>query len=150
MKKTLLIGGAVIVLLIGAFLWSRTLSSKDPSVISQSGLHWHPQLLVFVKGEKVEIPENVGVGPQYAGLPTFDAGMRMTAIHTHEDMPIIHLEFSGLVRKDDLALGNFFRIWGKDMDSFGENMRMTVNGSPNTEYGQYIMREGDKIELHYD
>ena len=74
----------------------------------------------------------------------------MTAIHTHEDMPVIHLEFSGVVRREDVMLGRFFEIWGKDMRSFGENMRMTVNGEPNTEFERYIMRDKDIITLQYD
>jgi len=47
-------------------------------------------------------------------------------------------------------LENFFRNWGKDMRSFGANMRMTVNGVENTEFENYMMRDGDKIELRYD
>ena len=138
---------ALIALLIG---WSKILQSSDPNVIAQSGLHWHPRLAIYVKGEKVEIPQNIGIGPQYAGMPTFDSGMRMTAMHTHEDMPVIHLEFPGLVRTDDIVLGNFFRIWGKDMGSFGNNVRMVVNGKESTEYENYVMRDGDRIELTFE
>lgn len=151
MKKTLLIGGlAVVLLLAGSVLWSRASESTDPSVVAESGLHWHPTLEIFVKGEKVVIPPDIGVGDRYAGMPTYDPGMRMTAMHTHEDMPIIHLEFPRLVRNDDIRLGNFFVIWGKDMRSFGTNMRMTVNGSENTEFENYLMKDGDVITLHFD
>lgn len=99
----------------------------------------------------MEIPPNVGVGPAFSGMPGYDPTMGMAAIHTHEDLPLIHLEFmDGPVRKSDVALGRFFAVWGKDMRSFGENMTMTVNGAENTEYENYVMRDGDKIELHYD
>ncbi len=150
MKNLLLFGGVVVVLLVGVSLWSSSWQSDDPGMISRDGIHWHPQLEIFVDGEKVDIPANIGVGLQYVGLPTFDSGMRMTAIHTHDDTPAIHLEFPGRVREGDLTFGNFFRIWGKDMRSFGENMRMTVNGAPNTEFERHIMRDNDIIELHYD
>ena len=146
--RYVLIGLAL--LIAGGFAWSMYLQSNGPTVISRNGIHWHPHIEIFVNGEKLDIPANIGVGPQYAGLPTFDAGMRMTAMHTHEDVPIIHLEFPGVVRKNDIMLGNFFRIWGRDMSSFGENMRMTVNGVANTEFDRYIMRDKDIIELHYD
>src|SRR3989344_2372403 len=128
MKTILIIGVTVVVLLVGGSLLSHSLQSGDPDVISQSGIHWHPQLEIFIRGERIDVPANIGIGPQYAGMPTFDSGMRMTAMHTHEDIPVVHLEFPGLVRNEDIALGNFFRIWGKDMQSFGTNMRMTVHG----------------------
>lgn len=138
MKTTLIVAGATILLLIGGALWSSNLQNGDPDVIVRNGLHWHPRLEIYVKGEKIEIPQNIGIGAVH--LP----------MHTHDDLPNIHLEFSGLVREEDLMLGQFFKNWGKDMRSFGENMRMTVNGSPNTEFERYIMRDKDIIELLYD
>lgn len=151
MKYTLLIGGiAIALLVVGSIVWSRASESSGPSFIARNGLHWHPTLEIYVRGERIEIPADIGTGSQYAGMPTYDADMRMTAMHTHHDVPIIHLEFPGLVRTDDITLGQFFTIWGKDMRSFGTNMRMTVNGVENTEFESYIMRDGDMITLHYD
>lgn len=151
MKHTVLIGGLVAALLIvGGIAWLRTSENNDPSIIARNGLHWHPTLEIYVRGEKIEIPGDIGVGPEYAGMPTYDAAMRMTAMHTHDDVPVIHLEFPGLVRKDDITLGQFFTIWGKDMRSFGANMRMTVNGVESTELENYVMKEGDVITLQYD
>ena len=154
MKNTLIITGVVLALLVGGTLWSRNLQSADPNVVSQNGLHWHPTLEMYVKGEKVEIPQGVGLGGTHRPM------------HTHDDLPIIHLEFSGIVRKDDLKLGQFFKNWDKDMRSFGTNMlpsdergsteasrlnvRMTVDGVPNTEYENYLMGDGDRIELRYE
>jgi hypothetical protein len=126
--KTGLITGGIVVLLLGGIWLSQPPQNNDPEVISRNGLHWHPQLEIFVKGKKVEIPQNIGIGPQYAGMPTFDVGMQMIAMHTHEDLPIIHLEFAGTVRKDDVTLGAFFKVWGKGIRSFGTDIRMTVNG----------------------
>lgn len=151
MKTILIVGGAVAILLIGGVWWSQNLAASDPDVISRSGIHWHPQLTIYVKGEKKEISANIGIGSQYAGTPGYDPQMQMAAVHTHDDMPIVHLEFmSGPVHKEDATLGAFFKIWGKDIRSFGANMRMTVNGKENTDYENYIMRDGDKIELLYE
>ena len=151
MKTILIVAGVAGALLIGGVWWSQSLQSKDPDVIARGGIHWHPSLAIYVKGQPMQIPANIGIGQQYAGSNGYDPKMQMAAMHTHDDLPLIHLEFmSGPVRKEDATLGQFFKMWDKDMRSFGSNMRMTVNGKENTEYENYIMRDGDKIELHYD
>jgi len=141
--KIFFISIAVLIVLVGAVLFilpakSGNVSSNDPNVVATNGIHWHPQLEIFVKGEKVEIPQNIGIGVTHQ------------PVHTHDDLPIIHLEFSGVVKREDIVLGQFFKNWGKDMRSFGTNMRMTVNGIENTEYENYQMKDGDTIELRYE
>ena len=138
MKKAVIIGVVAIIALLGARWWSNSLSSSDSTIISRNGIHWHPELEIYVKGEKVDIPQNVGLAAVH------------NPIHTHEDLPIIHLEFEGLVRKDDIRLGQFFRIWNKDFMSFGSTIKMTVNGQQNTELENYLMQDKDKIKLEYE
>jgi len=150
MKNILIISGLAILLLVGAVWWSKSLQESDPNIISTQGVHWHPQLTIYVKGEKQDIPANIGIGMQYASTPTFDSSMRMTAMHTHEEDGTIHLEFPGRVTKDNTTLGNFFSILGKDFMSFGSSVTMTVNGKENTEFDKYEMQDGDKIELRYE
>ena len=150
MKSTLSIGILAAVLLFGGVWWSKSLSETDSNIVAQNGLHWHPQLTIYVKGLEQEIPANIGIGPQYAGTPGYDLQMQMTPVHTHEDLPVIHLEFSGSVTRVDIKLGQFFKIWGKDMRSFGGNIQMTVNGVANTEYENYELKDGDKITLSYE
>lgn len=151
MKTIITIGAVVVLLLVGSRLWSLNLANNDPDVVASGGIHWHPQLTIYVKGVKQEIPANLGIGPQFAGTNGYDPQMQMAAVHTHDASGTIHLEFmGGPVRKEDVTLGQFFKIWGKDMRSFGTNMRMTVNGEPNIDYENYIMHDGDKIELNYD
>jgi len=151
MKTILIIGGVTFAILFGAVWWSQSLQASDPDVVSRSGIHWHPQLAIYVKGVQQEIPANMGIGSQFAGVRGYDPQMQMAAMHTHDDMPIIHLEFmSGPVHKEDATLGQFFKIWGKDMRSFGTDMRITVNGKDNTEYENYVMHDGDAIVLQYE
>ena len=151
MKTIFIIAGVAIILIIGGVWRSQSLQSRDPDIISRRGIHWHPHLAIYVKGVPQETPANIGVGPQYASASGYDTRMQMTAVHTHDASGTIHFEFeSGPVHRGDLTLGQFFKIWGKDMHSFGSNMRMTVNGKENTEYENYSMRDGDKIELRYD
>ncbi len=137
--------GVLVVLALGSIFVlpkpSGTVQSNDPDVVAISGMHWHPVLTMYVKGEKLELPPDMGLGAVHMPM------------HTHVDdsaRGIIHLEFSGMVRRNDIMLGRFFEIWGKDMRSFGPNMHMTVNGKESTEYESFVMHDGDKIELRYE
>ena len=152
MKKVIAWVGVIVILFAGSVWWSKNLQKNDPDIISRSGLHWHPIVEIYVKGAKQEIPPDLGIGITYSNFPAFDSQMNMTPIHTHDDATegIVHLEFPGIVRRDDTKLGNFFEIWGKDINSFGSNVRMIVNGAENTELGVYFMQDGDKIELRYE
>ncbi len=134
---------AILVLAIGLIWWAKAnqtkqVASGDSNILSMRGIHTHPELEIFVKGEQIEIPQNVGIGAVHQPM------------HTHDDAPIIHLEYPARVTREDTRLGKFFAVWGKDFREFGQNVTMTVNGEPNTEYENYEMKDGDKIELHYE
>ncbi len=130
------------VAIVGGLVWLVASQPKTPEgdIISRNGFHWHPELAIYVKGEKQEFPANIGIGAVHQ------------PIHTHEDAKdgVVHLEFQGLVRKQDITLGQFFKSWGKDIQSFGTNIKMTVNGAESTEYENYLMQDKDKIELRYE
>lgn len=128
----------LILLLLGSVLISKPRSSDSSAIVSNTGIHWHPELEIFVDGNKIEIPENKGIerAPH-------------SPIHTHNDLPIIHLEFNGVVREDDIRLGKFFKVWDKEFRGFGTNVVMTVNREENTEFENYVMRHEDKIVLRY-
>lgn len=131
-----IIGIAVfIALMLG---WSKYLQISDPGTLARDGLHWHPQIEIYIKGKKVEIPQNIGIGAVHQPM------------HTHDDLPVIHLEFQGVVKEKDLMLGQFFKNWGKDFNAFGSTVTMTVNGKTSTELQNYVMQDGDKIELRYE
>jgi|SRR3989338_4067121 len=140
------VGGGLIIALIGSLIWY--IATKPPipesDIVSKNGFHWHPELTIYVKGIKQEIPTNIG-------LP---AGMSSAhqPIHTHDDSDqgIVHMEFQGRVLKQTTTLGQFFKNWGKDMRSFGANMKMMVNGKENTDYENYLMQDKDNIELIYE
>lgn len=80
-------------------------------------------------------------------------------IHTHDDTGEIHLEFSGVAKENGTYLSNFFGIWGKDFSSNcifdkcnGEEgtPTMKVNGELNTEFENYAIKNGDKIEIAFN
>ncbi len=130
-------------LIVGGLIWfvASQPETLESEIVSRSGFHWHPELTIYVKGEKQEIPANIGIGAIHQ------------PIHTHDDdssQGIIHMEFQGLVRREDTTLGRFFKNWGKDMRSFGPNMKMTVNGVESTEYENYVMHDKNTIELRFD
>jgi hypothetical protein len=107
-------------------------------IVSRNGLHWHPEIEIYVQGEKQQIPANIGMG----------VGGH-NPIHTHDSTGEIHLEFRGLVRQDDIRLGRFFDVWGKGFTKFGSSVDMTVNGIESAELADYLMQDNDKIELRY-
>jgi hypothetical protein len=140
LKVGALVSVVVLVVVLGLAFWMSSTEKKDKAsgnLISSRGLHWHPELAIYVKGVKQEIPTGIGLGAVEMGM------------HTHDSTGVIHLELQGTVLKEDIMLGKFFKNWGKDFKSFGSTVTMTVNGKDNTEFENYVMHDKDKIELHY-
>ena len=147
MKKSYIWIIVVIVLFAGAIIWSRYAVKNDKDIVSKEGLHWHSKMSITINGEKIAIPPNIGITP-YVHSP----------VHTHdEELGTIHMEFTGLVKKDNLHLEKFFEAWGKRFDiqcifdncSRNGTISMKVNSVPNSEYGEYVMHDGDLIEIDF-
>lgn len=144
---------AIIVLLVGGSVgwlaWYITNQPKTPEsdILSKSGIHWHPELTIMINGQKQEISANLGLGAVHQ------------PVHTHDSTGVLHLEIQGVVRKDDIKLGQFFKIWGKQftsnciLDFCGNQsgtVKMFVNNEENAEFENYHMKDGDKIEIRYE
>ncbi len=138
------VGGAV-----GILVWFVASRPQTPAaeIIARGGMHWHAELSIYINGAKQEIPANIGIGRAHQ------------PIHTHDATGIIHLEFEGLVLKDDIKLGRFFKIWDKRFNSDcifdfcgGPNgkVRMLINDRENNDFDGYLMQDGDKIEIRYE
>lgn len=138
----LVVGGLGLLLRSGS-------SDTEAKIISRNGLHWHATLKILIDGEAVQIPANIGLGVVH------------NPIHTHEDDGVIHLEFQGLVTDKNLALGKLFDIWNEKFDSqcildkcvgpeIGKTLTMTVKGEPNTEFENYIIKDGDEVVIKYE
>lgn len=142
MKKGLIFSISIVIFILAVILLGYILNKNneksDNKTISMSGIHWHPELEIFIKGEKFEIPQNIGLGAVH------------NPMHTHEDLPLIHLEFEGKVTENDTKLGKFFEVWGKNFNEFGSSVKMTVNDVDNIEYQNYKMKDEDKIILNYE
>jgi hypothetical protein len=149
-KNFLLIAAAliagVVIVSISLFLAGRPPSSES-AIISDEGIHWHTELSITILGQEQVIPGNVGLG------------ITEQPIHTHDEGNIIHLEFAGSVKEDDIRLGRFFEVWGRQ---FNQNciftncngdegtVKMFVNGEPNFEFENYVMRHEDKVAIIFE
>jgi hypothetical protein len=119
---------------------------NDP-VISHTGIHFHPKLDIYIKGQLQPLPADVGLRPIEH------------PIHTHDTDNIIHLEFSGLTTLNNTRVQEFFKIWDKQFNSncifdycngSSGTVKMFVNGQPNTDFEKYPMKDDDKIEIRYE
>ncbi|MDP3661576.1 MAG: hypothetical protein Q8R17_01885 [bacterium] len=141
-KPTLIVIGVLVVVVGIALVAVKVFSgpsTADPEVLSRTGLHWHPELTIFVKEERQGIPANIGISAVH------------NPVHTHDATGVIHLEMQGLVKKSNTKLGVFFRVWNKTFADFGTTTpRMTVNGVENIELLDYPMKDKDKIELYFE
>ena len=134
------------IFIVGWFLVSK-ISSPKSEIIARNGLHWHAELNIKIFSQVQQIPAGVGLG------------IAENPIHTHDTDSVIHMEFSGLVTKNDLKISRFFKIWGKRFDKdcvldkcSGQDgqVKMMVNGEPNSEFENYIMKDNDKIEIIFE
>lgn len=116
-------------------------------LVSDKGIHYHPDLTIIVDGVPVTIESGVGLGSVHK------------PIHTHDEGDgTLHLEFEGIVKKSDTRLGIFFDTWNKEWTaaSFLGNpidathtLTMKVDGEVSTEYRELLMQDKQKIELIY-
>ena len=144
-----LVGIVMVIGVISAaiFLPNWGTSVPEEEIVSRNGLHSHVDLDIEIHGQERTIPINVGIGA------------REEPIHTHTERNVIHLEFSGLVTRDDIRLGRFFEIWGKkftDQCIFdkctgsGGELKMLVNGERNNQFEDYVMENGDVVEIIFE
>lgn len=89
--------------------------------------HIHVDLQLFNRGKAVTVPANVGIPAGSACLYW---------VHTHSNDGIVHIESP---IKRTFTLGNFFDIWGPDLNwtraasvsaSHGSRLSIWVNGVP--------------------
>ncbi len=138
----LIIGGGIVTL---AWYITNAPTVPESDIISRKSIHWHPELSIYINKQKQEIPSEAG---------------KHTLIHTHDNTGVIHIHpASSLVLRDDIKLGTFFRLWGKQFNSnciFDKcnspegKVKMLVNGQENTEFENYLMKDKDKIEIRYE
>lgn len=142
-----------LIFIVGAyFLLSgqKTPGVPKGEIIAENGIHWHPNLKITIEGKEIGLEDGIGLGAIHQPM------------HTHtEDYKngVVHMEMQGLVTKKDTKLGNFFEIWGKKftstqvfdkMISPAAKVEILVNNKENMDFENYLMKDGDKIEIRYE
>ncbi|MBN80382.1 MAG: hypothetical protein CMJ70_09590 [Planctomycetaceae bacterium] len=131
----------------------------DPA-IDLGSFHIHAQLNLFANGERIEIPDDLGV----------DATGIISPIHTHDPDNRLHLHnVNGEALDDFLTLGDFFDTWRTNAGLPGNNpdailtanqlmthevddehaLKMFVNGQEVNDFQEYKIHEGDNITVVY-
>ena len=108
-------------------------------------MHIHPHLSLVIDGKAAVVPAQIGIDPSLWNFHALDSyGMKgMTAIHTHADDGVIHVES---YKDQDYTLGEFLAIWGIQLD--GYNVKVTVDGNPISDYGNHVFKDGEQIIMN--
>src|SRR3989338_9938235 len=66
LKKAAILIGIFLVLAAGLIAVVRYAAKQPPlteaDIVSRSGLHWHPEMSIYIKGVKQDIPDAIGLG----------------------------------------------------------------------------------------
>jgi len=122
-------------------------------------VHDHTMLLIYVNGQQVKIPVNVGEG---------DSGPCTQPLHVHATAPgtdVIHIE-SPVART--FTLGDFFKVWAATPNiggptpvvfdqthifnyvaGNGYELRVYVSGQPSTAYDSLVLQPHQVIVIVY-
>jgi hypothetical protein len=103
--------------------------------------HYHAHLRLVVDGQKVPIPEDLGLDvPDQVIAP----------IHTHNATGVIHIEADQKGYRTDLQ--NVFDVWGvrfsaRCIGGYCGGVKMWVNGTESTKLGAYVLQPHDVITI---
>lgn len=127
-------------------LEQRRVEAGVPTMAEGGGEHFHPLIEVYVGGEQIPVPANIGIDP--AQPPT-----EMAGLHTHDTSGTIHNEAG-----TGSTLGQFFAVWGVPFSATelgphdatdNEKVRMWVDGEPSQAYGDLELADGQQILVAY-
>lgn len=157
-NKMLLYGGIAlaIIIVIGIFL---SLPRPEPVDLDTGTLsfplgniHWHATPTVYVCGENIPTP-----------LPTPGRHLGSNLLHTHDDR-LAHIE-GNVSSPEQITLGVYMSNIGMrftetqlidktngDSCPNGEagSVKLVVNGTPNDQLTNYVMRDGDTMEMRFE
>lgn len=114
--------------------------------VGDESYHVHALLNVYVDGEQVPVPANIGIDPS--------SGYH-SPLHTHTPDGVIHFEADD---PSPFTLQQVFTMWGVDFsaDRLGayvpmddKTLHVYVNGEPVDEPVDYELQEGDNVVVAY-
>jgi hypothetical protein len=114
--------------------------------LSEEIFHIHSWLHVYVNGQAVTVPTNIGLDQSTS---TF------SPLHTHDTSGIIHMEAD---RTYPFTIGQVFAVWGVEFTNDqlgpyksggGKELQVYVNGNRVTDPVDYVMHEHDNIVVGY-
>lgn len=131
-----------------------------PSTANQDlAEHYHAVLLIFVNGQQIQLPANIGDG---------DSGPCTQPLHVHLSSPdtsVIHIESP---QERTYTVGDFFKVWAatpgiggpspvvftqKQLFNYtvgnGNELRMYVNGQESTAYDSLVLQGHMVIVIVY-
>lgn len=114
--------------------------------VGDESYHVHSQLSVYVDGDRIEVPANIGIDQtaQFA-----------SPLHTHQPFGVIHLEADNPY---PFTLGQVFAVWGVEFDDgrLGDfrdegdrTVQVYVNGKPARNPVEQPLADGDNIVVAY-
>ncbi|MEK6273469.1 MAG: hypothetical protein AABM42_12645 [Actinomycetota bacterium] len=127
-------------------LEDRRTEAGVPTMAEGGGEHFHPLLEVYVRGEQIPVPANIGIDPAQPPEP-------MAGLHTHDTTGTIHNEAG-----TGSTLGQFFEVWGVEFtrsrlgpyEADGEEkVRMWVDGGPSQDFGDLELADGQQIVVSF-
>jgi hypothetical protein len=145
------VGGAAVFLLVVALSGGSdpdepTIRGIECEAGEQLEYHVHPELLIFIDGQPVQVPPKLGIV----------SGECFYWLHTHGDQPLIHVEAPADM---GFTLGQFFAIWGQPLSATQlldrtadaeHQIRATVNGEVWPDDPATIpLDDGLKIQIEY-
>lgn len=151
----LVVGGIVLVVLVGLFIWYRVSSAPTEGqpvgnitcdTGEQLAVHYHAHLDILYQGTPVPVPAGTGI-----------TSSCLYWLHTHDDSGIIHIEAPKGHGGDKFTLGEFFQVWkqplnGKQVATIpvgqGQQVRAWVDGKPyHGDPNQIVLKSHELIML---
>lgn len=138
----------VVLVVIGLFVWGRSASEtsagtwEDTDIACLPGghqnamLHIHPEIEIVVDGVPEAVPANIGIN-QFC----------MAEVHTHAPDGVIHIE--SIDTGAEFPLGDFFEVWGQELERDGYDVSVTVNGDEISDPLSHTMGDHDQIMITY-
>jgi hypothetical protein len=105
-------------------------------------VHYHAHLDVIVDGQQVTVPAGIGID---------QVKQTITALHTHDQSGIIHIEAG---KDEPFTLGQTFTEWGQTLSATqvgpvaigaDKALHVFVNGKEVTDPAAYVVKQHDEI-----